>query len=313
MKVHADSSSILMAPVNAMQEDVGEESFNPPLHSTAVYTDEDEDELLAPEQVSARQISPIPPTSQEESIKPSNAASKSQTVATPEHATRKPDAAIDKSQRESAGKAKSQRKKRNTSSKGDQKKTKSVKSPDDEPRSTRNLNELDIVLFEFEKIITLYRETVDTDVCLRAIDGFFHSLKEQFTASISDVQKLKELKKKNAQMQSEIGRKRKRLIEVKSEIIQKQPRLKQLQRECSEQEEQQESLKNARAFLANLGQLKEDYMKFKAENPNNKETYGVSSLPALLVQAENILKAEHHFHNVNTRLQCFIDKAREEG
>nr|DBA29126.1 TPA: hypothetical protein GDO54_009383 [Pyxicephalus adspersus] len=68
---------------------------------------------------------------------------------------------------------------------------------------------------------------------------------------------LKDLKRKNAKVPLEIGRKQKRLIEVKDEIIKKQPRLSQLQRKCTELEARQKSIQNTKTFLDNLGELQE--------------------------------------------------------
>ncbi|XP_063776796.1 centromere protein U [Pseudophryne corroboree] len=312
----ADISAIVQEPGYALHGEEGEESFNPPLHSTAVYEDEPlspENEPQAREHVSARQRSPMPPpVLQEKSIRQNKAAVKSLSVATPKRSAPMPGAVADKSQRESAKKAKPHRINLNTSRKTDKEEAVPVEvwNLDYDIKSARDLTELDVVLFESKKLIDLYRETVDTGVCTRAVDCFFHSFKEQLIASIKDGHKLQEMKRKNAKIQLEIGRKRKRLIDVKGEIIAKQPRLKQLERECLQQEEMQDAMKNARTFLDNLGHLKQDYIKYKSENPNTKQTYGVSSLPARLVQAESVLKAESHFHNVNTQLQTFIDRQK---
>ncbi|XP_072262233.1 centromere protein U [Pyxicephalus adspersus] len=114
---------------------------------------------------------------------------------------------------------------------------------------------------------------------------------------------LKDLKRKNAKVPLEIGRKQKRLIEVKDEIIKKQPRLSQLQRKCTELEARQKSIQNTKTFLDNLGELQEGYRKYRTKNPNINETYGVSSLPALILQAQGTMRAEQHFHNINAQLQ----------
>ncbi|XP_053559850.1 centromere protein U [Bombina bombina] len=181
------------------------------------------------------------------------------------------------------------------------------------PRSSRDLNELDIVLSEFEKIISEYKESVDSTVGSKAIETFFMSLKEEITTAIEMSQKLKNLKRKNTKMQLEIGKKRKHLIEVRDEIIENEPKLKQLQKEYSELLEKKSSLQKAREFLTNLQQLQGSYLKHKLENPESKETYGISSLPALLLQSETILRAEKHFYNINTKLQSTIDKRKGES
>ncbi|MEE6460826.1 hypothetical protein FKM82_001115 [Ascaphus truei] len=184
--------------------------------------------------------------------------------------------------------------------------------PEGLPRSARDQNELDVVLFEFEDIVTDYKQTVDSDVCKKLTDRFFSSFKEQLTESIEDIQKLRNLKRKNAKIHLEIGKKRKRLIEVNNELIATEPKLKQLRREYSELQEKQSALTKAKEFLINLKELQGNYLKFKAENPESEETYGISSLPALLLQSQTVLEAEKHFQNINRKLQCFIDKRKEE-
>ncbi|XP_069600414.1 centromere protein U isoform X5 [Ranitomeya imitator] len=179
-------------------------------------------------------------------------------------------------------------------------------------KSVKNLNELDIVLLECEKYIKLHREEVETDVCKREVDAFYHSFKEQLSTRISQIQNLKDLKRKNAKILSEIGMKRKRLLEVKHAVLVKQPKLNLLQKEFSDLVQKRKSLKSARAILDNLTHFQEDYMKFRAENPHVQETYGTSSLPALCLEAGNIMKAEQHFHIVNRKLQSVIDKEKED-
>ncbi|XP_066429565.1 centromere protein U isoform X2 [Eleutherodactylus coqui] len=382
----ADVSSILKQPGDPLPEDLEEDSFNPPLHSTAVYTDADSDEHLPtrenPKQISAKLMSPIRPVIREKRT-PSRKESKSNPVGDIEHSARRPDTAQTKrtpqkksqdvpkrgsskmhgpprnladgappstqapnanvtpekksqdvpkpgsskmhepprnladgapsSTQVSAKKTRTPRKEKNVSSKKKSRKDRmetnpaDIGSPENVPKSVRNVNELDVVLLECEKHTELYRENVDTDVCKRAVDVFFNSFKEQLSTTISDLQKLKNLKRRNAKMQLEIGRKRKRLLEVKDEIIANQPKLNKLQKECSELEQKQESLKSARTILDNIAQLQEDYMRLKTKNPHLKETYGISSLPALCLQVESVLNAEQHFHIVNRKLQSFID------
>ncbi|XP_056416079.1 centromere protein U isoform X2 [Hyla sarda] len=427
---YADISSILKEPGDALQEDVGEDSFNPPLHSTAVYTDDD-DPLLTngSDQMPAKLSSPVPPVVQEKSVKskkkpatntkhsaqpelaeprrtpqkkvhvpepvsakkpgtprnlahgappslqapktstnrnvtpqkreqlasepgpnkkhrtsrkladgapPSSQASKTtpnrsvKAQDVPEQGPSKKhgtsrnlaDGAPPLSQAPkttpsvvSAKKSKSQGKDQNTSHRKKSRKgnmelaPEDNWSPEDMPKSVRSVNELDVVHFECGKLIEFYREKVDTDVCKKAVDVFSHSFKEQLSTTISDVRKLKDIKRKNAKMHSEIGRKRKRLLEVKNEIIAKRPKLNELQKEYSVLEKNQESLKSARAFFYDLAHLQDVYMKFKAKKTikHIKETYGTSSLPALCLEAENILKAEQHLHIVNRQLQSIID------
>ncbi|XP_069833845.1 centromere protein U isoform X2 [Dendropsophus ebraccatus] len=219
----------------------------------------------------------------------------------------------------SAEKSKTRKKNQNTS---DKKKSRKVKmettpggilSPENVPKSVRRVSELEDVLSECGKVIELYREGVEKDVCKKALDVFCHDFKEELSTTISDLQKLNDLKRKNAKIKSEVGRKRRRLLEVRNEVITKLPKLKALQKEYSELKKKQESLKNGRNFLDNLSHLKDNYMKLKTKKNHIKETYGMSSLPALCLEAENIMKAEQHFHIVNSQLQSFINLDKRDG
>uniref|UniRef100_A0A8C5LJS5 Centromere protein U n=1 Tax=Leptobrachium leishanense TaxID=445787 RepID=A0A8C5LJS5_9ANUR len=196
----------------------------------------------------------------------------------------------------------------------DSKKTKSLKvwSSEDVLRSSRDMNELDVVLFECEKVFEDYRKTINSDATIKAIDLFFANFKHQLTSSIEDTQKLKNLKKKNAQMRSDIGRKQKRLIEVRGEVIQNESKLKQLQKNYLEMEESQSAQRSAKQFLSNLGDLQRRYLKIREENPTIPEKYGICSLPALLVEAQTILHPERHIREINSKLQDFIGEEEAE-
>ncbi|XP_041444994.1 centromere protein U isoform X3 [Xenopus laevis] len=179
------------------------------------------------------------------------------------------------------------------------------------PRSSRDLNEFDVVLSEFEEIVEEYRDAIDSSACKKAVDMFFNSFKEQLTASIEDSHKLKNLKRQNTKLQLEIGKMRKKLIHVREELIENEPKLKKLQKEYAEQEEQKSCLNKAHSFLDNLKELQNNYMAFKAQHPGTRETYGMSSIAALLQQSETIFRAESHFQNINAKLQSFVDQQKK--
>ncbi|CAI9551382.1 unnamed protein product [Staurois parvus] len=303
-----NSFTILKQAGEALQDDISEESFNPPLHSTAVYT-EDED-LLEKSKVSseksASRASSGPNVSQDKSGR-KNSAQKNKSAAS-EHHSLTPKSVPGKKQKKTYEKTRPKAKRKKTPKKKEPNKAKQKEniqlrlwSPEDAPGTAKDVNELDVILFESESLVNHYRESID-GASEKAVDMFFLSYKDQLTTAIKNVRMLKGLKRKNAKMRLEIRRKQKRLIEVNDEIMKKQPRLHQLQRDCSELEERQESIKNSRTFLDNLGQLKEDYRTCKAKKPCTKETYGLSSLPALILQAQSTMKAKQHFHNVNTQL-----------
>lgn len=349
-----DSFTILKQAGEALQDDFSEESFNPPLHSTAVYTEDEEllEKSKASSQKSASRASSGPNVSQEKSGTKNRNPWKNKTAASecrsltpksvpgkkqktpqktatsvgdleasekggsePEEeeektgSTQQTPPAEQPTDKKTYEKTKPKVNGKKTPKKKESKKSKqkeniqlTVWSPEDTPVTAKDVNELDVILFESESLVNHYRESID-GACRKAVDNFFLSYKDQLTATIRNVRMLKDMKRKNAKARLEIGRKQKRLIEVKDEIIKKQPRLNQLQRECSELEERQKSIENAKTFLDNLGQLQEDYRKCRAKKPRAKETYGLSSLPAFILQAQSTMRAEQHFHNVNAQLQ----------
>ncbi|KAK4818740.1 hypothetical protein QYF61_018727 [Mycteria americana] len=175
--------------------------------------------------------------------------------------------------------------------------------PKELKRSSRDITELDVVLAEFEKIAANYRQSIKSNVCRKAIDGFSSAFKDQITDLIVEVQELKNMKKKNAKVITDIKKKRQRLLQLREELIGAEPQLIQLQREYAELQERKSSLRQATELLTDLKELQEDCLDYREENPKEKVVYGTSSLPALLVESRRILGAERHFQNINMKLE----------
>lgn len=182
--------------------------------------------------------------------------------------------------------------------------------PDGAKRSTKDITELDIVLDNFSNIITSYKHKVESDVCLRTIDRFLSSLKKQLHGTIEEVQKLKVVQRKSTMIGAEINKKRKLLLAVNDELIGTRHQLKQLQKEYAQLEEKKSSLKIATQFLTDLEELQKKYMKYRKKAPKETEVYGVSSLPALLLESRSILSTEKHLKGINSKLQKFLDEER---
>ncbi|XP_009693492.1 PREDICTED: centromere protein U [Cariama cristata] len=175
--------------------------------------------------------------------------------------------------------------------------------PKELKRSPRDITELDVVLAEFEKIAANYKQGVESNVCRKAINSFCSAFRDQITDLIVEVQELKNMKKKNAKIITDIKKKRQRLLQVREELIGAEPQLIQLQREYAEVEERKSSLRQATELLTDLKELQQDCLDYREENPNKKVVYGTSSLPALLVESRRILGAERHFQNINKKLE----------
>ncbi|NXF39726.1 CENPU protein, partial [Nyctibius bracteatus] len=175
--------------------------------------------------------------------------------------------------------------------------------PKELKRSPRDITELDVVLAEFEKIAANYGQSVESNVCRKAVSGFCSAFKDQITDLIVEVQELKNMKKKNAKVIADIKKKRQRLFQLREELIGAEPQLKKLQREYAEIQERKSSLRQATELLTDLKELQQDCLDYREENPKEKVVYGTSSLPALLVESRRILRAEKHFQNINMKLE----------
>ncbi|XP_032656284.1 centromere protein U [Chelonoidis abingdonii] len=179
-------------------------------------------------------------------------------------------------------------------------------------RFSQDITELDVVLVESEKITADYKQRVESRICREAIAVFYSGFKEQLTNTITEVQELKDLKRRNAKVITDINKKRRRLLEVREELIRTGPQLKQLQREYAELQERESSLRNATQFLTDLKEVQQQYINCREDHPQEKVVYGTSSIPALLVESQRILRAESHFQNISTRLQEFLNLQKKE-
>ncbi|XP_024050086.1 centromere protein U isoform X2 [Terrapene carolina triunguis] len=179
-------------------------------------------------------------------------------------------------------------------------------------RFPQDITELDVVLAEYEKITADYKQRVESRICREAIEGFYSGFKDQLTNTITEVQELKDLKRKNAKVITDINKKRRRLLEVREELIWTGPQLKQLQREYAELQERESSLRNATQFLTDLKEVQQQYINCREDHPQEKVVYGTSSIPALLVESQLILRAESHFQNISTRLQEVLNLQKKE-
>ncbi|XP_055650395.1 centromere protein U isoform X1 [Falco peregrinus] len=175
--------------------------------------------------------------------------------------------------------------------------------PKELKRSSRDITELDVVLAEFEKITANYKPSIESNICKKAINGFCSAFKGQIADLIVEAQQLKDIKKKNAKVVKDISKKSQQLLQLREELIRAEPQLIQLKREYAEMQERTSALRQATEFVTGLKELQQDYLEYREENPKEKEIYGLSSLPALLVESRRILGAEGHFQNINRKLE----------
>ncbi|XP_068043067.1 centromere protein U isoform X2 [Anomalospiza imberbis] len=184
--------------------------------------------------------------------------------------------------------------------------------PKELKRSLRDITELDIVLAEVEKIAENYRQSIDSNICRKAIGNFSSAFKDQMTDLITGVQELNNMKKKNAKAIASIKKKRQRLMQVREELIGAEPQLTQLQREYAELQERKSSLRQTIELITDLKELQQDCLDYREERPKEKVVYGTSSLPALLVESRRILGAERHFESINMKLEEALAVQKEQ-
>ncbi|KFP85034.1 Centromere protein U, partial [Acanthisitta chloris] len=183
--------------------------------------------------------------------------------------------------------------------------------PKELKRSSRDITELDVVLAEVEKASANYRQCIESNICRKAISDFHSAFKDQITSLIAGVQEIKNMKRKNAKAMANINKKRQRLVQLREELIGHESQLIKLQREYAEVQERKSSLRQTVELLTDLKALQQDCLDYREENPKEKVVYGISSLPALLVESRRILGAEKHFQNINTRLEEALAAERE--
>ncbi|KYO46114.1 centromere protein U isoform A [Alligator mississippiensis] len=321
-----DVSRILKVPETRQLEE-SDDSFDHPLHSTAVDADGDV-ELLEEENLEHDASSIHSPDSAPER-KNTRGSKKQGCLKIPEDGAGKLEAessedefskenTIQKKKSEKSTKSHEKPKKKlsqktalDPSDKVDSLHSVQVWCPKGIKRFSRDITELDVVLAKFEDITADYKERVESTICSRAIDGFLSGFKDQLTNTITEVQELKDLKRKNAKVLAEINKKRRRLMEIREELIGTEPKLKQLQKEYAELQERKSSFRITTQFITDLKELRKEYSDNREKHPLEKVTYGVSSLPALLIESRRILRAEKHFQKINKSLQQALDLQRQ--
>ncbi|NXI11144.1 CENPU protein, partial [Irena cyanogastra] len=184
--------------------------------------------------------------------------------------------------------------------------------PKELKRSPRDITELDVVLAEVEKIAANYSQTIESNICRKAVSDFSSAFKDQITDLIAGVQELKNMKKKNAKAITNIKKKRQQLVRVREELIGAELQLTQLQREYAEVQERKSSLRQTIELITDLKELQQDCLDYREENPKAKPVYGTSSLPALLVESRRILGAERHFESINMKLKEVLAVQKEQ-
>ncbi|XP_071384620.1 centromere protein U [Centroberyx affinis] len=172
----------------------------------------------------------------------------------------------------------------------------------------RGETELEVVLDAFLDFCHQYRESVESTTVRQAIDSLSSSVEEQLTEKITASKDLRVLRKNNAKVGSLIRRKRQRLLDAKYELIRAEQQLRSLQKEEARLELRLADLRRGQAFLRGIRELNRGYLEHRHTHPKEKEEYGASSLPALLLETKYVLGAEHQLRGINNRLAKRLDE-----
>ncbi|XP_070693199.1 centromere protein U isoform X2 [Pempheris klunzingeri] len=159
--------------------------------------------------------------------------------------------------------------------------------------------ELEVVLDTFLDFCDQYRESVESKAVRQSIDSFSSNVKEQLLEKISSSKELWALKRENAKVGSLIRKKTQRLLDAKHELMRAERQAWLLQKEKDGLQLRLADLRRGQAFLHDFRELSTQYQDYRHKHPREKETYGESSLPALLLEAKHIQTAEHQLRGIN--------------
>ncbi|XP_034400187.1 centromere protein U isoform X2 [Cyclopterus lumpus] len=152
--------------------------------------------------------------------------------------------------------------------------------------------ESEVVLDAFLEFCDQYRESVESKAVKQAVDSFSSNVKEQLLEKISSSKEFKVLKRENAKVGSSIRTETQRLLDAKHELMRAERQTWLMQKEKAELEVQLADLRRGRAFLQDFKELSRRYLDYRHKRPKEKEMYGASSLPALLLETKHIQTAQ---------------------
>ncbi|XP_042275121.1 centromere protein U isoform X2 [Thunnus maccoyii] len=168
--------------------------------------------------------------------------------------------------------------------------------------------QLEEVLDAFLDFCEQYRESVESKAVKQSIDSFSNNVREQLTEKISSHKELRVLKRENAKVGSLIRTKTQRLLDAKHELMRAERQAWLLQKEKAELELRLSDLRRSHSFLCDIRELNRQYLDYRHTHPREKETYGASSLPALLLEARHIQGAEHQLRGINNQLEKRLEE-----
>ncbi|CAL1614283.1 unnamed protein product [Knipowitschia caucasica] len=165
------------------------------------------------------------------------------------------------------------------------------------------VTETEVVLDEFLDFCKQYKETVESKVVKKALDCFVSNVEEQLTEKISSCLLLKTAMAENSKLASAIRTKRQRLLDARNELVKSDRRVSLTEKDKEELEQKLKDLNQSKTFLENIRELNQRYLQHRRKNPEDRETYGASCLPALLIEAKHIQTTELQLKGINNRLE----------
>ncbi|CAG5992981.1 uncharacterized protein cenpu isoform 2-T2 [Menidia menidia] len=148
----------------------------------------------------------------------------------------------------------------------------------------RGGTELEVVLDAFLDFCNQYRESVESPFLKQSIDCFSNNVKDQLLEKISSYKDTRVLKRENAKVGSSISTKTQKLLNAKHEFMRAEREAWLLQKEKADLENRLADLRRGQAFLCDIRELSIKYLDHRRKNTTEKEMYGASSLPALLME-----------------------------
>ncbi|XP_051916079.1 centromere protein U isoform X2 [Hippocampus zosterae] len=163
--------------------------------------------------------------------------------------------------------------------------------------------ELEVVMEAFLGFCDEYKDSVESNAIKQSIDCFSNNVKEQLLEKFASYKEFKVLKRENAKVCSMIRAKTQKLFDAKHELIRAERQVSLLQKEKADLKLRLEDLRRSQAFLKDIKQLNKVYLDYRTAHPKEKEMYGASSLPALLLQTKNIQGAQDQLRQINKKLE----------
>ncbi|XP_012708893.2 centromere protein U isoform X1 [Fundulus heteroclitus] len=153
-------------------------------------------------------------------------------------------------------------------------------------RAGRAVTQLEVVLDAVLDFCQQYRETVESAAVRGAIDFFSDSVRARLLEKISSFKDLRSVKRDNTKVGSLIEAKRLRLLNSKQELMRAERQVMLLQKEKAELQQRLADLRRGQALLHDIRELTARHLRQRRKQPATKETYGASSLAALLLEAK---------------------------